>query len=205
MISVVGCTVGVLVIVQPWKSFQQGFTPDVMVINESIHQSQETENNSRGINTAVLPGYIAVISAGAVSSIYFYITAFYLKSIPSAIQCLVAGSFCLPSSLLISFYVEQPVIITNVRTIILATGHALGTGIHMITQNSSLQLLDPVIVSILFNFHAVLGLIPQYTFIRQYLFGRMNIMEVSGCIVVFVFVSIGSFLSKGPVHEDLKS
>ena len=202
-ITMIGCTVGVLMIVQPWVPFDEGFTSNVLVINEStkLHENDETDNHA---NTAVIFGYMALIASGAFSALYFYITAFYLRSVPSAIQCLITGSICLPSSLLISFYVEQPIITTNISDIVLVTVHALGTGTHIIAQNTSLLLLDPVLVPILFNIHAILGLIPQYTFMSPYLFGRRNVTEVLGCIVIFVCVSIRSLLSKVPVHEDLK-
>ena len=203
--SVVGCTVGALIIVQPWKPFDQGFTSSVYCINASVCNQNNITDHSNVNISKIISGYMAVIASGAVAALYFYIAAFYLRSVPSAIQCLVMGCLCLPSSILLSLYVEQPVFLTNSHDIILAAVHAISTGSFLISENASFQLLDPVLVPIILNIRSILGLIPQYTFMRKYLFGRMNIMEVSGCIAIFVIVSISSYLSRNTPHEDFEA
>ena len=204
VLSVVGCTVGVLMIVQPWKPFDQGFTVNAIGINESISHQNNMSGHSNVSVSKIISGYTAVIASGTMGALYFYIAAFYLRSVPSAIQCLVMGCLCLPSSILLSLYIEQPVLLTNSHDIILAAVHAISTGSFIISANASFQLLDPILVPIILNIQAVLGLIPQYTFMRKYLSGRMNIMEVLGCIAIFVIVSISSFLSTNTLHEDLQ-
>ena len=206
IVSIIGCALGVVLIVQPWKTFNHGFIPRFLDTNKSIPKdvniTGHTDVDIRGLVTA---GYLFSIASGAVDAIYFYTSAFHLRSMPSALQCFFTACFCVPASLLVSIYTEKLVINMSLAEVSYAALHSVSTGIYLITINGSFQLLDSVQVTILLNCNAVLILIPQYTFLNEHLFGRRNIAEVFGCVAIFVFITLGSIFSVKEEHEDFKS
>ena len=205
IVSMGGCTLGIMLIIQPWKSFEQGFIPSFLDRNTStLEQANSTWHTDADIRSLVAGGYFCVIASGAVDALYFYVSAFYLQAVPSAVQCFVTACFCFPASLLVSLYTEELVICMTALDMLLAAVHSISAGLHLMAINASFQLLDSVQVSILMNFNAVLILIPQYTLMRKYLYGRGNIIEVVGCLTTFGFISLGSFFSRSSNHDDFQ-
>ena len=94
-----------------------------------------------------------------------------------AVLCFLSALICSPLSMLISFYVEQPIIISETKDILLASTHLITTGISLITEAAALQLAN---------------IIPQYTFLSGHLHGRKHILEVFGCILIAISAGLSA-------------
>ena len=215
IISIVGCTTGMLFIAQPWSAFTDGFTPGFLIFesdHENMTQSNLTMFNEKYessiseenvVYQTILLGYLLSILAALADATYMLIVSMYLKSVNAAVQCFATACICFPVSMLISLYVEQPVVISGTINILLVSFHVLSTGICLIAEVAVLQLLNPIIASIIDNADCITYVIPQYTFMGHHLYGRRNVLEVLGCILITIFAGLSSLSSCGHDHEDL--
>ena len=203
IILIVGCSTGMLFIVQPWFKFTDGFTPGFLIpkteivqfnhsISSNTNMSYSMEHNhtsyKKVIQTLVL-GYLLSILAAIAEAIYMMVASVYLKLVNPAVQCFVSACISLPMSMLISFYVEQPIVIAS--------------GVTLTAGTATLLLLNPIVSSIVENVDCITFIIPQYTFMGRYLQGRKNVMEVFGCILIAIFAGLSSLSSCSHYHEDL--
>ena len=215
IIAIVGCMVGMLLIAQPWSSFLDGFTPEflepivknnTLIVtgpqNLSSFSELVTVSNEKLAYHTLILGYLLALLAAFSDSIYFLIVSVYLASVNPAVQCFASACISFPISLLISFYVEQPILITGTGNILLVSTHVLATGISLITQTAALQLLNPIKVSVVENIDIILYILPQYTFVSHYLYGRKNVLEVFGCILIAIFAGLSSLSFSSHYHED---
>ena len=214
IVSIVGCTAGMIFITQPWSEFIDGFAPgfffnnteetiqlNVSMFNQTCAEPVSTSDNDRVFQTVLL-GYLLSILAAVADSIYMVVVSVHLKSVNPAVMCFASASICVIMSILISFYVEQPILISDPLDILLVSAHLLATGISLVTETAALQLLNPVMVSIIENVDSITYIIPQYTFMGRYLHGRKNVLEVFGCILIAIFAGLSSIPSCGDYHED---
>ena len=216
IISIVGCTAGMVFITQPWSDFMDGFTPGFLLpkteeltqYNLSIFSNGTISPHVDPISTSdkkvllhyIILGYVISILAAFVDSIYMVVVSVHLKSVNPGVMCFASACICFPISILVSFYVEQPVKITESQDILLVSIHVIGRGICLITEAAALQLLNPIVVSIIANVDSITYVIPQYTFLG--LHGRKNILEVFGCILIAISAGLSSLASCGHYHED---
>ena len=219
ILSIVGCTAGMLCITQPWSEFIQGFIPgflsakieDMTQFNHSIFGNEIvlapvehiTTSKEKMLFQYLLLGYLLSILAGLADGFYTLVVSIYLKSVNPAVLCFAVALICSPLSMLISFYVEQPIIISETIDILLTSTHMIATGISLITEAAALQLLNPIIVTVISNVDSITNIIPQYTFMGSHLHGRRNVLEVFGCILIAVFAGLSTLSSCGDYHEDL--
>ena len=218
IISVVGCTLGMVFIAQPWSDFTNGFTPSFLIsktentmqFNISMSSITNVSSSIESIQTSdirvvyqtLLPGYLLSIVAAVADGIYMVVVTVYLKSVNPAVQCFASACICFPISMLISFYVEQPIIISGTINILLVSIHVVATGINLVSEITTLQLLNPIMVSVIENVDTITYIIPQYTFMGLYMYGRKNVLEVFGCILIAIFAGLSSLSSCGHHHED---
>ena len=221
IISIVGCTAGMVFITQPWLEFMDGFTPGFLELvpnndkvtqfnfstyygeNSSFSTEFLTMSNEADVYQSLLFGYLLTLFAAAADAVYFLVVSIYLTSVNPAVQCFASACLCFPISILICFYFEQPVILSDVIDILLVSVHVIATGISLITQTFALQLLNPIKVSVIENVDTIMYIVPQYTFMSHYLYGRKNALEVFGCILIAIFAGLSSFSSSSHYHEDV--
>ena len=138
----------------------------------------------------LLLGYLLSILAALANS--FYISSVYLRSVNPAVLCFLSALICSPLSMFISFYVKQPIIIFETKDILLASTHLITTGISLITEAAALELLNPIVMSVITNVDSIANIIPQYTFLSGHLHGRKNILEVFVCILIAFSAGLSS-------------
>ena len=218
IISIVGSTAGMVCIAQPWYKFMNGFIPGfltsktekMMQFNISMFSKENASSTMETIGTSdenvvyqnLLLGYLLSTLAGVADGIYMIIVVVYLKSVNPAQQSFVSACISFPISMLISLYVEQPVVISGTINILLVSTHVIATGISLTAEVAVLQLLNPIMVSIIENVDSITYIIPQYTFVGHHLYGRKNVLEVFGCILIAIFAGLSSLSSCGHTHED---
>ena len=221
IISIVGCIGGTICITQPWSGFAGGFTPEFL---ESMTTSDETmqfnlsmlnynnvssflepitNSDEKMVYHAFLLGLLLSLLAAVADGVYFLVVSVNLKSVDPAVQSFASALVCFPISVIISFYVEQPIIISGTLDILLVSTHVLATGICLLTLTAALQLLNPIKVAIIQNVDTVINIIPQYVFMGRHLYGRKNILEVFGCILIALFAGLSPFSYSSHYHEDL--
>ena len=220
IISIVGCIAGTICITQPWSGFAGGFTPEFL---ESMMTSDETmqfnpsmlnynnvssfepitNSDDKIVYHAFLLGLLLSLLAAVADGVYFLVVSVNLKSVDPAVQSFASALVCFPISAIISFYVEQPIIISGTIDILLVSTHVLVTGICLLTLTAALQLLNPIKVAIIQNVDTVINIIPQYVFMGRHLYGRKNILEVFGCILIALFAGLSPFSYSSHYHEDL--
>ena len=219
-VSIVGCTAGMVLITQPWSEFINGFTPgflspqvEMKQFNVSIFNNKTAAAPVRSVLIKafkekivfqyILLGYLLSIFAGLANSYYMLLVSVNLKSVNPAVLCFLSALICCPLSMLMSFYVEQPIIISEIIDIFLASTHLIATGISLVTEAAALQLLNPIVVAVITNVDSIANIIPQYTLLSSHLHGRENILEVFGCILIAISAGLSSLSSCGQSHEDL--
>ena len=220
IISIVGCIGGTICITQPWSGFAGGFTPEFL---ESMTTSDETmqfnlsmlnynnvssfepntDSGEKKVYHTFLLGLLLSLLAAVADGVYFLVVSVNLKSVDPAVQLFASALVCFPISAIISFYVEQPILISGTIDILLVSTHVLATGICLLTLTAALQLLNPIKVAIIQNVDTVINIIPQYVFMGHHLYGRKNILEVFGCILIALFAGLSPFSSSSHYHEDL--
>ena len=221
IVSIVGCTAGMVFITQPWSEFINGFTPgflspqdeEMKQFNLSIFNNKTAAapfhsviiktSKEKVVFQYLLLGYLLSIFAALADSFYILLISVYLKSVNPAVLCFLSAVICSPLSMLISFYVEQPIIISETIDIFLASTHLISTGISLVTEAAALQLLNPIVMAVITNVDSIANIIPQYTLLSSHLHGRKNILEVFGCILIAISAGLSSLSSCGYYHEDL--
>ena len=220
IISIAGCMAGMVFITQPWLEFTNGFTPGFLwsvtnndnftQFNISMYGNNPlpstkplTMSNETAEYQTLMFGYLLTLLAAVADAVYLLVVSVYLKSVNPAVQCFASACICFPISILICFYVEQPVILPDVIGILLVSVHVIATGISLITETAALQLLNPIKVSVLGNVDTIMYIIPQYTFMGHYLYGRRNVLEVFGCILIAIFAGLSSFSSSNHYCEEI--
>ena len=217
-ISVALGALGCILIVQPWHTFSSGFIPTFMKSDSSDSpaelQKRTFPNTSehlvnspiQNINAGWVAGlgYLLIAIAGINESLSFMIVGTLKATTPTAMS--VVGSFiCAFPALLLSFYMETPVLITDPKIIGFAAIHAVGASIGSISIAFACMSIAPSRVTIVQSFSIIILLIIQYTVMRNGLFGRMNVLEGLGCLIILLslLVSvISSWFQKS--HEDCK-
>ena len=126
-----------------------------------------TISNEADVYQSLIFGYLLTLFAAVADAVYFLVVSVYLKSVNPAVQCFASACLCFPISILICFYVEQPVILTDVIDILLVSVHVIATGISLITQTFALQLLNPIKVSVIENVDTIMYIVPQFTFCME--------------------------------------
>ena len=138
IISIVGCIAGTICITQPWSGFAGGFTPEFL---ESMMTSDETmqfnpsmlnynnvssfepimNSDDKIVYHAFLLGLLLSLLAAVADGVYFLVVSVNLKSVDPAVQSFASALVCFPISAIISFYVEQPIIISGTIDILLVS------------------------------------------------------------------------------------
>ena len=214
IIAILGCTLGTFLVVQPWSGFSSGFIPGFKDVNTTLScfslKNKSYETNLTGCgrlqthNTdEIIVGYIYLILGSIIDAFYLLAVGVHLKHVDSFIQVFFSSLLCVPISLIISLYMEQPTVLHNSLDILFVIIHVACISVTVILEVMGCKLLDPVQFTIIRNLCTVLNLVPQYTFMSAYLYGRRNVMEVVGCIVLTMSLMLSALPSIGKQHEDL--
>ena len=207
-IATVGCIAGILLITQPWKEIQNGFSAEHNSTHQVTFYSNLTYLPNKTITTKETPkitlfGYFLAVVA-AVSDAWFMMTiGLFLRSINPIVISLLSACICILISGLSCFYVSQPVIITDQATILFVCLHVIFSSLAVLMQIISCQLIEPVYVSIIENLETVTFLIPQYLFMKDEFKGHMDFMELGGCFVIVVILVVTVLVSTEKNHEDV--
>ena len=210
LIATVGSIAGILLIVQPWKEFQNRLVTEHNSTDDATHHSNLTEfpfNTIKNQWTSeidnTLFGYFLVFLAAIFDTFFLTSVGVYLKNIHPMIICFLTACICIITSGISCFYVGQPVIIIEQSTIFLVCLHVIFSSLAVIMQIISCQLIDPVNVAIVENLETVTFLIPQYLFMKNGFYGHMNLMEIGGCCLIVAMCAGAALLSQDGSHEDL--
>ena len=199
-IAILSTAFGCFLIFQPWKDFQDGFIPPFMNKAFNISELIESENATisledhlfRGINIweIFIQGYILVALAAASEAIFMMIVG--QAAIDPFVLTAAVSPVCVLSSLLMIFYFETPVLITDPKILALVLTHGAGVGMGTIFANYACTCIAPSRVSVVISFNIIILLVVQYTVMRNGLFGRMNILEAIGCVVITLSIILSS-------------
>ena len=208
-IATVGCIAGILLITQPWKEIQNGFSAEYNLTHQVTFYSNLTDLPNKTITPKETPkitpfGYLMAVLA-AVSGAWCMTTiGLVLRSINPIVISLLSACICILISGLSCFYVNQPVIITDQATILLICLHVIFSSFAVLMQIVSCQLIEPMYVAIIENLEIVTFLIPQYLFMKGDFQGHMDLMELGGCFVIVATLVVTILLSKERSHEDFE-
>ena len=209
IVAICGCTIGSFFVVQPWSAFSNGFIPEFLNTTSSgfSYENKSHDNNLTCCgelqSSWVAAGYISILFGSIMDAIYLVVVGGQLKNVDSFNAVFFSSLLCVPISLIMSLYMEQPTVIMNPNIIPLVLIHVAGIAVTIITEVMACQIIGPLQTSIVENLCTILNLVPQYTFMSAYLYGRRNAMEIAGCIVITVSLILSGLPSVGNYHEDL--
>ena len=199
-IAILSTAFGCFLIFQPWKSFQKGFIPPFMKQAFNMSELIQFENATTHLEDQLLgdmniweiliQGYILVALAAVGEAILMTIVG--QAGIDPFVLTTTFSPICVLSSLLMSFYFETPVLISDPQTVALVVTHGAGVGMAAIFSIYACTCIAPSSVSVIESFSIILLLVVQYTIMRNGLFGRMNILEVIGCVVITLSIILSS-------------
>ena len=212
VVAILGCTLGAFFVVQPWSGFSNGFIPGFLEVNTTSslvsHEniSHETDLIFCGglHNTGwIIAGYTCLLLGSITDAFYLLAVGVHLRHVDSFIQVFFSSLLCVPVSLIMSLYMEQPTVILNPLDILYVLIHVTGMTVAIIVEVVACKIIDPVQIAIIQNLSTIINLVPQYTVMTSYLYGRRNVMEVVGCIVITLSLMLSGLPSVGNQHEDL--
>ena len=204
IVAICGCTLGTFFVVQPWSAFSNGFIPEFLNTTSSGFSHDDNFTCCGELQSSwVAAGYICILFGSMMDAIYLVVVGGQLKNVDSFIAVFFSSLLCVPISLIMSLYMEQPAVIMNPNVIPLVLIHVAGIAVTIITEVMACKIIGPLQTSIAENLCTILNLVPQYTFMSAYLYGRRNAMEIAGCIVITVSLILSGLPSVGNYHEDL--
>ena len=211
--SLIFASFGVVLINQPWSSFGPGFLPScISDENQTLFKASMTNTgvnvteqpfDSCLIKATVATGYILATLAGISQATNFLVVGIYLGKLNPFFQGLIVSVVNIPASFLISMYVEEVVLITDARTILLLIVHCLGTTVGLIISNGSAQRIHPSHLCLIQSFTVVVFLSLQYTSMGNGLTGHKNVLEVIGVLIITSSIILSTLTSTPKKqHED---
>ena len=135
-------------------------------------------------------GYIVAVASGVPVSLNYILTGFPLKQMNPLSLTVWIAIFGLPTSFIISFYFEEPVVPVQLCHILLLLGHMLSAVGETICTRISVQLLGPMRAALVISLTPVFLLIPQYTVMKHILPGHDNWIEVVGVLITTVGIGL---------------
>ena len=207
-------TLGCFLIVQPWKQFSVGFVPGFMQDKFNSSQSDiqikafsnlsdsEFMHSGEYFNVGLIVGfgYLLILLAGLNEAVSLMLVGM-LQSVNPLVLTAFTSALCLLASILMSFYLETPVLITDLTTIGFATLHAIGASVGSIGMSFACMYIAPSRVSLVQSFNIIIVLFLQYTVLRNGLFGRMNAAEVIGTLTVCFSIILSIISSLNEVNH----
>ena len=212
--SVFGCVVGMLLLLQPWLDFNQGFTPGFAATMADVNHTYLVTQSNASFETSVITttqsfnkellllGYIAVALAGGVEAFTITLVSKCLGELDRALLVFYTSSISILPQTLCCLYLEQPVLVTDPYSMFLIAAHAAALALGLMALNHACLLISPMQVMLVCNVGSVFNIILQYTVLSAQLYGRRNALEVAGCLVITLSIMI-SALSKDESHEEL--
>ena len=217
--AVVGSVFGLILQMQPWSSFSEGFTPGFLeevptnnstlmsliwkgsVVGNSRNESL-SEIPDINLNVLIVIGHVVMFFAALSSSLHIITIGIYLKSVDASLICCVCALVCFPLSLVLMLYIENYVYIEDLTSICLICIQAICTAFNNIFENNAYQILPALQASVIESTQPILSLILQYTIFKQNLSGRMNIFGVLGCLLLIASLIISTLFSMEHHHTD---
>ena len=196
------CTMGLCLLLQPWADFTDGFTPTFVQQQSNRSTTAANSLTAQTAGSYAFIGYSSLIVSGIVLGVYSILNGIYLKSVKPTVLFFLTSAIPTPIALLLCLYFEEPVRITDPYVILYIIIHVLCTGISVFARIIACQMIGPVHVSIIENSTTLFNLIPQYTLFKHDLYGRMNVMEVLGCLVITISITLGGLVNYDETHED---
>ena len=158
-IAILSTAIGCFLIIQPWKDFQKGFVPPFMKTSFNISELIQVENSTthledhllRGINIweILIQGYILVALAAAGEASIMMIVG--QAGINPFVLTAAVSPICVLSALLMSFYFETPVLISDPQTVVLVLTHGVGVGMAAIFSNYACTCIAPSRVALVIS------------------------------------------------------
>ena len=199
-IAILSTAFGCVLIFQPWNDFQEGFIPPFLKKSFNISELIQLENATThledhlltGINIweILIKGYILVVLAAVGEASLMTIVG--QAGINPFVLTAAVSPICVLSALIMSIYFEEPVLISNPQTVALVLAHGAGVGISAISVNYACTCIAPSRVSLVISFSTIILLVIQYTVMKNGLFGRFNILEAIGCVVITLSIILSS-------------
>ena len=210
IIAVVLCVTGMILIDQPGFIFHDilpvtDLTPTYTPIceNKPVIYTQDifttaTSNmsNTSGImlNSTITEsagsnetlGYILLLSSSIVTSILYFIINRKFKDIDRFVIIFWIGTGGVIVSLVVSAIFEDFTFPRNTNCLLLLIGHGFSAGLGTLGNVKSLELLIPVVFSLVGSLQVVLLCLAQYTIMQDINPGKRNAVEVTGVVIAFI-------------------
>ena len=124
-VAFVGSLLGLTLQSQPWEIYAAGFIPGFAEGNHAHNYSTNATELDPHVTTDaaswVLIGHTLLLIAAFFETFYMTLAGEYLKSVKPSVLTFMSASLRLPISVVVMFYIEQPVSVSDTHTILLVT------------------------------------------------------------------------------------
>ena len=201
LIAVCICIIGIFCVSQPEPIFgsnMAGLTTEgpwntsSSTINTAwnITPPARKDNNHEVLQFQTLLGYSLVCLAGLAEAVFSIIAGVVLVDLDTICQAVWVSLLGIPISLIISVFLEAPVLPTEPFHIALLLGHCFTASFTTIGTTYACKTVGPMRTSLVHSFGLIVLLIPQYTFMNHIMPSNRNWLEVAGIIIVTIGVGL---------------
>ena len=201
LISVIGCLLGVTMVTQPSFLFHND-NDSPLTGNNSYSSCHVSEIRASPINFTAnwtsyiatdaeseqhkeeITGYILCVSAGVVIALYIQVVNRKLSDVNSFIYIFWASLFGIATSFCIMAATETPYMPTLPKCITWFLLHSSMSGSFTIVTYKFLQIVDPVVATLIHTLHIPVSFVLQYTLFHDIFPGHANAVGISGSILV---------------------
>ena len=188
--SVVLCITGMILISQPgvifntiydWRNKSHFYTP---LCYENMNQTIQNAVPNEG------SGYVMLAITACATSIILFRTEQIKGEVDAFVLCFWVGISGTFFSLLLMFIFEDFVFPTSPVCQLLLLGHAIFLMLTTVSYLNALQLIHPLLLTLIHSSEIILLCISQYTFMKDVNPGKHNYIEITGVLTVFIGIII---------------
>ena len=203
IISLVVCAFGIILVIQPHYLF-----PGSIGLEKKGFVSNLTENLSLNVNTKVnmstqkLPnsgvqqiiGYMLCIVGGTTAGMAYDVNSILLQDLRPFVKTTYFTLVYFIASVLIAIYAEPIVLVMSLEQYLLVFAHAVLSALSTFCNIYSAHMIGGVRASLIFSLQIIVNLMIQYTFMKSYMPGHENWIEVMGAVIVVLGVAVSPIL-----------
>ena len=203
IISLVVCASGIVLVIQPHYLF-----PGSIDLEKNVVVSNLTENQSLNVNTKVniatsklsysgaqqIIGYVLCIVGGTTVGMAYDVNSVLLQDVRPFVKTTYFTLVYFIASVLIAIYAEPIVLVMSLEQYLMVFAHAASSAISTFCNIYSAHMIGGVRVSLIYSLQIIVNLMVQYTFMKSYLPGHQNWIEVTGAVIVVLGVAISPIL-----------
>ena len=203
IISLVICAFGIILVIQPHYLF-----PGNLDLQSNLFVSNLTENQSFIVNTKVnistpelsysgvqqITGYTLCIVGGTTFGMSLDVNSILLKDLRPFVKVTYFTLIYFIASVVIAVYAEPIVLVMSLEQYLLVFAHAALSALSIFCNIYSAHMIGGMRVSLIYSLQIIVNLMIQYTFLKSYLPGHENWIEVMGAVIVVLGVAISPIL-----------